>query len=173
MTLNLLPLTLASASSFPAVLRSPFRSARYAVAAAPENQAGTSRNTLLVPVARPKFPEGPFGAFGAIPVGFLPPRAYNTRYCGTPLTRTTRGSTVRIPRLFLAWDLIPRNHGSQHGHGLEVEAGKGRIWAFPGCRTAAEVTPFQGTITRFASLIPVPNLRPRRSYRPGSVVFLP
>lgn len=27
-------------------------------------------------------------------------REYNTRYCGTPLTRTTNGRTFRIPRLF-------------------------------------------------------------------------
>src|SRR6185369_6360517 len=34
------------------------------------------------------------------PVGFLPFREYNTRYSGTPLTRTTNGRTFRIPRLF-------------------------------------------------------------------------
>lgn len=78
---------------------SPFGVLGNAVAVATENQAGNFPNKGRLRGLR-------FGSpvrcrFCTVQVGFLPSKGYNTRYSGTPLTRTTRGSTVRIPRLFL------------------------------------------------------------------------
>ncbi len=173
MTLTLLPSTLASAFSGRQSFFSTFRSARYAVAVAPGNQAGTSRNSLQTGCAACVFGNSVRRFVRAVQVGFLPSGEYNTRYSGTPLTRTTRGSTVRIPRMFCVGPRSPGTMAVNMALRDRGRPGKGRIWASPGAGTAAEVTQFQGTNTkgsRFAH--PSPNLRPRRFYRLGSVVFL-